>query len=181
MYAVFFIHLFRLRWISLLKINTEASRHKTQLLHFCPADLNPWHLFSYNPSHRKFIYTDRDFWNFAGLVNLQHSRRMSFSIKITLPRYSMPRVNIWADEARVLCLFTQKLKYCSSSFKKPSWKEKTHKMNYTHPICSETTVTASLGTHATNLTSHTLASVWQRQRKQQLQHKLSFSCTGEMG
>lgn len=28
------------------------------------------------------------------------------------------------DEARVLCLFTQKLKYCSSSFKEPSLKEK---------------------------------------------------------
>lgn len=69
-YAVFFIHLFRLRWISLLKINKYRSKQtqESQLLHFCPADLNSRHLFSYNPSHRKFIYTDRDFWNFAGLV-----------------------------------------------------------------------------------------------------------------
>lgn len=99
-YAVFFTHLFRLRWISLLKINKYRSKQtqERQLLHFCPADLNLRHLFSYNPSHRKFIYTDRAFWNSAGLVNLQHSQCMSFSIKITLPGCSMPRVNIWADE-----------------------------------------------------------------------------------
>lgn len=99
-YAVFFTHLFRLRWISLLKINKYRSKQtqERQLLHFCPADLNLRHLFSYNPSHRKFIYTDRAFWNSAGLVNLQHSQCMSFSIKITLSGCSMPRVNIWADE-----------------------------------------------------------------------------------
>lgn len=76
------------------------------------------------------------------------------------------------DEARVLCLFAQKLKYFSSSFKRPSLKEKpTKATNDTYlpkPKWDSTKISIifSLGTHVTkphaeSQISHSLASLWE--------------------
>lgn len=76
------------------------------------------------------------------------------------------------DEARVLCLFTQKLKYCSSSFKKPSLKEKPIKAtNKTYLpnlkwASTKISIIFSLGTHVTkphteSQISHSLVSLWE--------------------
>lgn len=95
------------------------------------------------------------------------------------------------DEARVLCLFTLKLKYCSSSFKKPSLKEKhTKATNETYlPNPKRDSTKISIVMHVTKphaCISHlTLLGLvtGSAQRKQQLQRELaalSFSCTREM-